>query len=277
MADIKLKDLETGSASLVHRALHLTQLLIWDLFNHQTDKWLNVLDEQFVLVTPHAVVYRTDAARFNAARASIVELLSKSRNLDSLQYHIHVIGRDTCGITVSTTPAGRQPDANSLSPDLSLYCTLIWTQRDQKVLLSHCHVHAENVPPAALRATSKPQALAAASVRQAAANRHAMRLQMRTADGQTHWIDRNDIVYVKACRQYTELHCTSRTLRLHALFKDVLAQLGTTVVRVHRSYAVSPRFVDSLRGEMLHLTTGEKVPIPSRKIKEIRDLLGQEV
>ena len=276
MTDSMNEVLEKSSALLAHRALNSTQLLLWDLLNQQADNWADSLDDQFVLVMPHAVIHRSDTAQFEAARTYIAELLNSLHRLDALQYHIHVISSDTCGVTVSTTPSTRNFEGAPPRPDFSLYCTLIWTLHDQKITLSHCHIHAENVP-ASVYAEPYNRSQISGSARHPMPAKTLSRVQIRTADGQTHWVDRADITYVKACRQYTEVHCVARVLRVHLLFREVLAQLGPCVTRVHRSYAINPHFVDSIRGEMLYLTTGDKVPIPSRRIKEIRERLAREM
>lgn len=118
MTDSMNEVLEKSSALLAHRALNSTQLLLWDLLNQQADNWADSLDDQFVLVMPHAVIHRSDTAQFEAARTYIAELLNSLHRLDALQYHIHVISSDTCGVTVSTTPSTRNFEGATPPPRL---------------------------------------------------------------------------------------------------------------------------------------------------------------
>lgn len=92
--------------------------------------------------------------------------------------------------------------------------------------------------------------------------------------GTTYWVQPAEVVYIKAARQYTEVHCTDRCLRLRGPFTGVLESLAQTVTKVHRSYAVNPAYVERLEGEMLYLKTGEKLPVPARRVTQVRTLLS---
>ena len=252
--------------AIAHLALDSTRKLLWNTLNQQPIDWLSITDDQFVLITPHAVAKHDDPC-LESACATAFDLVGNIYQTSFFQYLVHVINNETCSITLSNAVVAAPVEAPQ--PDRSLYCTLIWTQHGDKTLLSHCQTHIE-------QARQKPEGYRSI-VTAPQEEELPARLPLRTSDGETYWIERKDIVYVKANQTYSEVHTTSRTLRLHVLFKDVINQLSPTVVRINRSYAVNPTYVDSLRGDTLHLTTAEKLPVPPRRIKETRNLLTQEM
>ena len=75
-------------------------------------------------------------------------------------------------------------------------------------------------------------------------------LQARDSKGLTHWVQPSSVIYA------------------------VLEQLGNVVIKVHRSYAVNPAYVSTLENEMLYLTTGDKVPVPAKRVKTVRAALA---
>ena len=95
-------------------------------------------------------------------------------------------------------------------------------------------------------------------------------LQANDSSGTTHWLSPEDIVYVEANHQYTNVHCRTKNVRLRATFSNVVEQLGDTVMKVHRSYAVNPLYASHLEREILYLTTGDKVPVPSKRVRQVR-------
>lgn len=46
-------------------------------------------------------------------------------------------------------------------------------------------------------------------------------------------------------------------------------------MRVHRSYAVNPIYVSRLAGETLYLVNGAKLPVPAKRVKDVRLMLAQ--
>ena len=99
-------------------------------------------------------------------------------------------------------------------------------------------------------------------------------LQARDSKGLTHWVQPSSVIYVEASHQYTNVYCRDRSIRLRTPFSTVLEQLGNVVIKVHRSYAVNPAYVSTLENEMLYLTTGDKVPVPAKRVKTVRAALA---
>ena len=95
-------------------------------------------------------------------------------------------------------------------------------------------------------------------------------LQARGTDGVTHWVQPDSIIYVAAAHQYTDIYCTDRRLRLRASIASIADQLSSVVVRVHRSYAVNPAYISRFEQDSLYLTTGAVIPIPAKRLREVR-------
>ena len=50
----------------------------------------------------------------------------------------------------------------------------------------------------------------------------------------------------------------------------MLDRLPATFVRVHRSYAVNPAYISRFEQDSLYLTTGTAIPIPAKRLREVR-------
>ena len=254
----------TQESTFSHRALKFTKRLIRDLINQRMDGWAELLDTQYVLETPEGAIFHGEDGRLDAALFEAGKLLRSFPADGKLQYPVPPLNEQICSVIVSKTPSNQSSTAPNAA---SLYYVFVWVARNEKLKLSQCYMCANKTSNASSAAPVAPPAIRLAG-------KIMSRLQVRTADGEYYWIERDDIVFARARGQYTELHCTKRTLLLHTLIKNALAQIGSPLVRIARSYAVNPRYVDSLRGEMLYLTTGNRIPVPARRIKEVRDLLS---
>ena len=110
----------------------------------------------------------------------------------------------------------------------------------------------------------------------AAKNReHRVALQAHDTSGTTHWVYPHNVIYIAAAHQYTDVHCRDRLIHLRASFTQVLEQLESVVVRIHRSYAVNPSYISHMEGEELHLINGAVLPIPVKRVRQVRELLAQ--
>lgn len=100
-------------------------------------------------------------------------------------------------------------------------------------------------------------------------------LQITDAKSVTHWVAPESIMYASAAHQYTVVHCRDREIKVRGSITSVCEFLGELVVRVHRSYAVNPLYIDHMKGEMLFLIDGTKVPIPTRNVRKVRLALSK--
>lgn len=100
-------------------------------------------------------------------------------------------------------------------------------------------------------------------------------LVARDASGVTHRIARTDIVYLEAVKQRTIIHCTNRDVVVYRCLSAVLDDLGKTVIRVHRSFAVNPQHVAYLHKNNLALDTGADIIIPAKRLADVKSMLMQ--
>lgn len=89
-------------------------------------------------------------------------------------------------------------------------------------------------------------------------------------DGKLHYLDPDDILYVKAQGKYCTVQCTQSVLQLNRLLGDIENLLGGSFVRIHRSYLVNTAHVVSVERYRLTLTNGTTLPIPKQRFAQIR-------
>ncbi|SDE25769.1 LytR/AlgR family response regulator transcription factor [Kordiimonas lacus] len=101
-----------------------------------------------------------------------------------------------------------------------------------------------------------------------------------TSAGVVEKIPHDKLVYCKGARDYVELITDGLGQKLHsASLTDLEGELPATFLRVHRSYIVNTAYIDRLEREpsgtgMLHLTTGDHVPVSRRIMPTVRKALG---
>ena len=79
----------------------------------------------------------------------------------------------------------------------------------------------------------------------------------------------NDIVYLKAARDYCEIHTKgNQRLMVSAPMKDVYEDLPSgNLIRINRSYIVNIRFISKINGNLIEMEDGNGLAI-SRAYKE---------
>ena len=158
----------------------------------------------------------------------------------------------------------------------------VWTadidQPDAQVKLVACHTSLpEEQSAASVISAESIRSFASELLRASGARTNEegkVSLQARDSKGLTHWVQPSSVIYVEASHQYTNVYCRDRSIRLRTPFSTVLEQLGNVVIKVHRSYAINPAYVSTLENEMLYLTTGDKVPVPAKRVKTVRAALA---
>ncbi|MCF2860150.1 LytTR family transcriptional regulator [Pseudoalteromonas sp. SMS1] len=98
--------------------------------------------------------------------------------------------------------------------------------------------------------------------------------------GKIEWVNSEQICYCKGARDYVEIVFSERP---NVLYNERLSalenELPSTFLRVHRSYLVNKRYIQSLEsaqsgGGVLILTTGEQVPVSRRIMPSVRKVLS---
>ncbi len=101
-------------------------------------------------------------------------------------------------------------------------------------------------------------------------------IEVREIGGATHVLRTFDVVYLEADRQYTMVHCLSKTLRarqgIGALSKRFPAD---RFFEVRRGSIVNILHVISWNAEAVTLTGGVEIPIPARRSTEVRDKIEE--
>ncbi len=166
---------------------------------------------------------------------------------------------------------GEQP--NLEGPSAAVVCSFVWANESGVPLINLCHCSSQ--PPELLPQPSRSVISTPTPIMTERMAADTSRLQVRDAEGTTHWLLPESVIFVKAAHQYTDIYCDDRRLRVHATFKSVVEQLGDAVVPVHRSYAVNPHHVVRLEGTSLYLATGSYVPVPQNSIGKVRTMLQE--
>lgn len=95
-------------------------------------------------------------------------------------------------------------------------------------------------------------------------------------DNQRKWIDCNEIKYLQAESNYTKLYLNNvdNPILVSKSLKYFANQLDTAYfIRVHRSYLVNARFVQSFiryRNPSLLLNNGKSIQISRRRLKSVK-------
>jgi two-component system, LytTR family, response regulator LytT len=88
-------------------------------------------------------------------------------------------------------------------------------------------------------------------------------------DGKLQKIDYNDLLYVEGLREYVKIVCVQRNYVTFERMKNIEDYLPENqFVRVHKSYIVAKKAVQSLEGNMLDLGKS-KIPISRERKEEI--------
>lgn len=102
------------------------------------------------------------------------------------------------------------------------------------------------------------------------------RLQLRTEDGLA-FVNPDDIVYAESNGKRCVLHFRDRTLPVNLLLRELCDQLPDQFVRTSRFYVVNVLYVQGVGKDGIVFSTGEKLSVPERRIKEIQVEIGSAV
>lgn len=279
----------TSQPGFVMHALNCTRELIWLYWAGAVDLCLLYVEDSTQFIGPLSEHPAMGKPAISAAMSEL-RAVTPSRNImTSEHYSSALLDTNSCSITAQCT-LERQTDVpldyplgSHVSPPVptttTFLCTLVWaSQGDQapRLALCHCSVPLQPTPSnAAIRAGALPAGLDALAQRGEATLTRLNEESLQTIDsnGISHWFYPKSVVYAKAAHQYTDIYCVGRRLRIRSSFNTVLEQLGDTVVQVHRSYAVNPAYLSYMKDQTLYLTTGDQIPIPSNRRREVRQLL----
>lgn len=231
----------------------------------------SLLSDSVSLLLPSFESFAYGKAEVSQQLAQLHEQLAPGLRVRSRKLTVEGLGETSCSITAQLFI--RSNVGTALSRRMQALCSVVWTAgKDGSPLLRLCHCTLQEA------ASAKEPSSAARQDDEEASERHPwldapnyrIALHARGSDGITHWVWSRNVMYVAAAHQYTDIHCRDRLIRLRTTFTHVLAQLGECVMRVHRSYAVNPLYISHLQGTALHLITGTQLPIPIKKVSQVR-------
>ena len=156
-------------------------------------------------------------------------------------------------------------------------CTLMWKRMGGKLLLSHLHMSApidddgseEGYP---ITAGTETYRYMKSLMRLGSSRKN---ISLYDVDGTVHWIHPSQIVYLKANRKRTIVHCMTKDIVVPAVIRDTVEMVGNKVMRVHRSFAVNRDHVVELTGTRLVLDDGTTISIPAKRLPDVKaELMG---
>lgn len=156
--------------------------------------------------------------------------------------------------------------------------TLVWAMTDNGYKLSHLHL---SVPREASGNANPHASVNHETYRYAKAlldqivRRSAV--SIRDTGGTIHYVSDVEVLYIEASRQRSIVHCLNETIVVRRGFKDLVNEFGSALVTIHRSFAVNPAHVKSLRADAVVLDDGSEVPLPQRKSADMRQLLSAAI
>ncbi len=100
-------------------------------------------------------------------------------------------------------------------------------------------------------------------------------LEFRDDHRISHFVAAEGILYVEAHGHKCTIHCVGDSFDVNEGITSVEARLGEGFVRLHRSYLVNPWHLRTLSEKGAALDTGEVLPVPARRLEELRGVLRQ--
>lgn len=105
------------------------------------------------------------------------------------------------------------------------------------------------------------------------------RLKLNTTEGLC-FINRSDLIYVEALRNYLELHATDTMFKIRSPLYKMKEVLGSDFIQVSRSYIINFQMLTSVEADiingMIARVNGFKVPISRNYLKNIDKRIEEE-
>ena len=114
-----------------------------------------------------------------------------------------------------------------------------------------------------------PRAKPGAGAKRPAGDGAPRRLQLRSEDGII-FVDPEEIVYAESSGKRSIVHLRDRNVAVSVLLCELFDMLPDQFVRTNRFYVVNVRFVQGVGRDGILFASGERIPIPERRVKEIQ-------
>lgn len=267
------------------QAAALSKELFWLFWSGITSSCIRLMSPSVYTVNSTEISVATGTREVAGALQRLRTKLPNTLLIDSESYHATKLSEDTFIVLVqqdiSAWSTTIRDQAAQQFPPLKVIATLLWkrpsTGEEPRLAMGHYSYALvrdwNETGEVLVRHDKQNYSVVASQNEQSENNSGKIVLQAHDVMGNTHWIAPENIIYVKAEHQYTDVHCRDRLLRLRASFTSILDQLGSTVVRVHRSYAINPTYISRMEQNTIYLTTGDEIPVPVKRVREVRGIL----
>lgn len=154
--------------------------------------------------------------------------------------------------------------------------TFVWILTDEGYRLLHLHTSVPHEPSGAdVQGISQETYRYAKMLLDQVLRRSAVGI--RDIEGATHYVSDIEVRYIEASRQRSVVHCLNGTIVVRRGFKELVDEFGSSLVTIHRSFAVNPLHVRSVRADVVVLDDGSEVPLPQRRSAEMRQRLNEAI
>ena len=161
--------------------------------------------------------------------------------------------------------------------------TYVWRRVMGQLKLAHIHgSNAQDIPlnqlaPLAASALTADSSLFDSLRRLDLQGANGEKLAIRDTEGRHRLLFPDEILFLQAAGAYTVVHTETETFRASGLLAAHADRLPSQFRRIHKSYVVNIRYVDSLRRYWATLKDGRELPIGKERYMELkRSLWGTE-
>jgi len=188
-----------------------------------------------------------------------------SFNIDTAQVVHEDVDTSVVLVIGGISPAGGRSIAHGR-------CTFVWHRDTSGFKLVHLHVSIPTLQRTGMDVRSL--VLPSSETGTAAYDKPTF---VRDVRGTTRMIDSNQTTYLEASHQYVIVHLRDDSFKVRCSLTNLISQLPSCFVCVHRSYVVNALLVTGMKGPLITLVDGDTVSVPSKRVREVRDILQQVV
>lgn len=101
------------------------------------------------------------------------------------------------------------------------------------------------------------------------------RMAITDCDRTIHYIDQDEIVYLRSDNKYTEIFLESIMIRTRTMLKEFTEKLGDQFLKISRINIVNMAMVARIQDQSVILIDGRELPIPFKKVAEVKERINQ--
>lgn len=254
------------------KAVALAQEFAHRFYNGETDWICSVLTPDFTWIGAQEGQYCFDADMFRETHVEICKAMPRCV-MTQEEYRSVLQSKDT--VVVAGQHLMYSDPMMSMAFASRQRVTFVWREVEGGELRLW-HLHASDPLTASQPNEAFPVGYARETYRYAMvmANQKSYQnsSELRDVNGNVQMVRLSDVVYLEASRQSTVVYCLSKAFRVREGITRVAqvlsGQTGRGLVCVHRSYYVNALYVDTIRRDDILMTSGQTVPISTRRYAE---------